>query len=481
MKTLRNLCILITAISILSCDKEAANDEELIEVSFGITQVDPLAVKSDQNTPACRPDMLPDKAHIIINGESYFPDVTINGGKLYTQVIKLPLGNYTVSQFWLLDAASNILMAIPDTDSDYAQYVETPVSFPLVVERYKKVQMEVELLCYDDAWHDEFGFTWFYTGRIALKELYFYGDLCIDDAADYQGTLYANDGSFPSEGIYDAPAIFKVVVKKDDIELEQSTFGNEAWLGIEEPVCVTYTDRMDVEDEVFTFELWVLVPSTLPGVLTYQLYTTFTTTDGNPLDQVIDDQNMMVFSIGDCAYNPDNNIIVLPWLDPIEPTSVSAFGFRMRGLEPHLLGVGDLDPGNYVQKTTYQISNGLHTVRFSYDSTTSVITLNGPYIFNLNTKISSYDYPQCGNYNALVIMVNDEIPEAAVEWRNITINERLIDETFVFFDKTGSPGYKEWVIIGDFTQSFNLTAQLVVRELIYNDAVWAGMFIKCYS
>ena len=89
----------------------------------------------------------------------------------------------------------------------------------------KKAEVPVEVLCFDAADFESFGFNWFAMTEITAREQVFFGNICIDDLTAYEQTAYAGQAN----GIQlDMPAIFKVVVLKNGVEFE--TYSNEAWL-----------------------------------------------------------------------------------------------------------------------------------------------------------------------------------------------------------------------------------------------------------
>lgn len=107
----------------------------------------------------------------------------------------------------------------------------------------------------------------------------------------------------------DMPAIFKIHAFRNGEELPKSPFhniGNE-----DEPLCVKYPDRIRVSGELFTFELWILVPDG-NGSFEYKHYHTFSSTDGGPLDVVdIEGDGVIEFVLGNCNYSPTD--LQLSW------------------------------------------------------------------------------------------------------------------------------------------------------------------------
>lgn len=485
MNKLRILGFLVIAGVLFSCEKDIEKNNVKQDVVFGIDHVDPFVLKAvdPQPTPwdiECPEELTPATAKIVINGVEYNPGVFFVDGKLYTQSIKLDPGDYDIEQFLLLDEHGNVLMATPEEGSEFADYVAEALKIEFNVSAFEKAQVNIEVLCFDESKYLDFGFTWFYIDRIVVREAHFFGDICIEDAAEFQGSLYADNPNFPAEGFYDAPAIFKVVVKRDGEEVPNSPFSNESTLGIGEPLTVKYPDRIDVDGEVFTFELWVLVPTAIAGVFDYQHYTTFETTDAIPLEE-IGTHGVVDFVIGNCNYNTTNTF---DWLPAPELTSEKGFGFRIKGWhgDDIYLGVDDLGVGgNRVSiDAGSALGNDTYPLTFSFDDNTNVITLSGLNGINLSTDITALAGEPCENPNALKIVVSDSRNDGAIEWQDVELNGNPIGP-FPSFDIEGTPGFMEWVIMGDFSQSFTIEANLKVHNLMANEALRAEMQTVCYQ
>jgi len=103
----------------------------------------------------------------------------------------------------------------------------------------------------------------------------------------------------------DMPAIFKIHVYRtfngQTTEMPHSPFTN---LGNEnQPLCVSYPDRIRIPGEQFTFELFILVPDDNGG-FEYQFYHTFTSTDGGQLSTDPGSDKVVEFVLGTCVSSP---------------------------------------------------------------------------------------------------------------------------------------------------------------------------------
>ncbi len=316
--------MMLIAVALLSCQKEKTDPVTEQEVTFTATLVTPdVGLKSTTDVIPCKSDV-PDYAAVKINGLWYYPALFTLDGQLYTQAIKFPVGVYTVQEFFLYknvggttayDDGDIVVFATPLAGTLYAEFVSTPLEFTFTVEAFKKAQVEIQVLCFQDHLYTNFGFMWFHITEIIVREMCFFGDICLNGnggeppawiPSDYAGSLYAVNGLQEDE-----VAIFQVKVYKNGVLLPPpyDVFSNESWYGIGAPLCVVYPDNLSLV-EVFTFEIWVYV-KTLSG-FGYQLYHTFTVTDAELWvtgpDGVID------FAIGTCS--PDSQYI-WPWLTPL--------------------------------------------------------------------------------------------------------------------------------------------------------------------
>ena len=101
---------------------------------------------------------------------------------------------------------------------------------------------------------------------------------------------------------------------------------NIPWWGVGNPLCVQYPDRLNVADELFTFDLSILVKNA-GGTFSYQPYYTFFSTDGGelmlsdgttPADG--DNNGIIDFVVGTC--NSESSDLQLSWLTQIVTVTV---------------------------------------------------------------------------------------------------------------------------------------------------------------
>jgi len=308
MKTLKILFIVLLAIGLTNCKKDIQEDEaQYAEIEFAVDHIIPdVAKDGGTDVPLCSDttDLVPVMAVIVIDGVTYQPEVFFVGGKLYTQTIKLDLGNansktFTVTSFYLKNAAGDVIMASPMAGSEFAAYVDKPVSFEFTVEKFKKIQVEADVLCYFPAQYQNFGFSWFIIDRIIVREFCFFGDFCIKNTGDYLQSPYNGQPGFPQSGYFDAIALMKIVVYRNGelVDVEYTNANPNS--NIFNPLCVKYPDYMDEVDN-FQFDLYIMVK--VGHIFKFVKFYTFTSVDNGPLSVPVGNDGVLDFVLGNCNH-----------------------------------------------------------------------------------------------------------------------------------------------------------------------------------
>jgi hypothetical protein len=335
MKNIKLFIGLFLVFFAMSCSKDSgttAVDPVTQDVAFNVTNVVPqvagknaIAGKTAVAIPDCS-DSEPAYAIITIDGDEYQTDVSRLDGKLITQSIKLDAGEgtvtYSVSEFLLYDVNDNLIMATPTTGSDYAEYVNNSVAFDIVVTAFEKAEIPIEVLCFTPQAYANFGFTWFASTEITVREVCFFGDICLNGEpfapADFNGSSYGeNVGA-------DVTASMQIIVKKGGIEVLNSPFENLSALN--SPLCVQYPDNLNVDSEVFTFELQLWLPG--ENGFSYQTYATYTATDDGDLDIDAGEDGIVDFVVGTCGVegvaDATFDFLFVPSVPPLLEGSVAA-------------------------------------------------------------------------------------------------------------------------------------------------------------
>ena len=197
-------------------------------------------------------------------------DILEINGTLYTAAMKLAPGSYILEEFFLMKNAEPediVVSASPHIDSDYGEFVVNPVHIPFEVGAFVKAEISVDVLCFDEAESEEFGFTWFKINVYTLREGLFFGDHCSEVFAEYAGSKYGDDPKFDMAAIYkielyldeDGDETYELLVgsfnnyEDENGEILVDELGNPVYVTTGSgssvpPLSVFYIDRPNVED-----------------------------------------------------------------------------------------------------------------------------------------------------------------------------------------------------------------------------------------
>jgi len=299
--------ILLMAFAFFSCQKPEdvppVNKDKIDVVFAGITN-EIGSLKSTDIVDCNKPDA--DYAQVKIDNTIYRPLVFYIDGVPYTQSIKLSPGTHSVKEFMLMNDNNTpdnfgddiIVSATPIKGSTYAVFVDNAVDFPFQVSAFAKTEVKVQVLCFEDVDYQYFGFDWFALTEIIVREQVFFGDICVTNTADYEGSLYENQNNKLQN---DMPAIFRIDVYKNGAYI--TSYNNEAWLGEGMPLSVLYPDNKNANDK-FDFNLSIYVRN--GNDFAYVYYYTWTFYN----DELIaaGDDGVVDFVLGDCSADYDLKI-----------------------------------------------------------------------------------------------------------------------------------------------------------------------------
>jgi hypothetical protein len=331
MKNSRILLLVLLLAAIAGCQKdEAGKPAATQEVSFGIDLMDIEGFKS--GTYECQFDddgnpLIPTVLEIDIKDleigitSTFNPQIFMLDGKLYSQAIKLTPGQHSISKFLMLtEIGGTVVMAIPEENSEFGQFVVNGVDFEFEVGEFTKTQIDVQVLCFSLEKIDEFGFFWFQTNDIVIREQCFFGDLCLKDPTDYAGSYYDDLFNPLSNYPFDLPAIYKIEVTRnlgDWSKTFSNVVVNEDNVATEfiAPLCIKYPDRVDKDDE-FVFKLYIYVR--VGSQFQYKYFHTWTLENDDSFETGSD--GIVDFVMGNCNLSmPD---LLLPPYQNL-PTSAS--------------------------------------------------------------------------------------------------------------------------------------------------------------
>ncbi len=179
-----------------------------------------------------------------------------------TVVVKLPPGDYAITDFEVYDEDDNILYASPKEGSHYDDLFgfDNNVTVKFTLEAFTKTKVNVDVLCWEDYSYKEFGYVWYDFDKFRVRTLCFFGDVCTKFYETWHMEIEDKDNPYFGQGHdgYDFPAIMKVVIKKDGEAINKAD--NLKWKGTGAPLCIEYLDEIAVEGEEFTAELWLYLP-----------------------------------------------------------------------------------------------------------------------------------------------------------------------------------------------------------------------------
>ena len=358
----------VAMLGFTACNKDKETEQGPAESNFEfkVEQTNFFKGTSD-DVPECN-NMSMDYVVFELGGVSYTTVLYTVNGEILTEVIKLPIGSYALTSFLVYnnngtpnDLSDDVLVkASPSEGSEYWDLMTNKLNLDVVVEAFYKKQVEVDVLCFEDLYYESFGFTWFELNDIKIERTCFFGDICTGCFADFEGSIYAQQ----PEGIQmDMPAIFQVKVYKEGETSPIRVFDNTEWLGTGSCLEVYWPNNLN-EEENFTFELWVLLPS--GAGFDYVLINTFDVQDEFGPEAGAD--GVVDFVLGECHYqNADYEFAY--WMDlPTED-----FSFTTGGSSPGAGGtyfditLSGIESGYLLDNETYGIFCGdkAHTVNLN--------------------------------------------------------------------------------------------------------------------
>ncbi|MCB2207587.1 MAG: hypothetical protein KQH67_04765 [Bacteroidetes bacterium] len=431
--------IFMIAAVFTSCKKNTTNEptpqnDKMQEVEFNITSVLNSTDRALE-LPICNDELEASYAEIVIDGNTYFAGLYSIGDSLYTKAIMMaPGGPYVVEEFYLWDdmgtnanydgvpgdlgdpnvtsrSDDELYKAAPMPGSDLFEFADNQLEIEFSVQEFLKTKINIDVLCYVPHQYLDFGFFWFNITEITVREMCFFGDLCLKSTADYEGSLYAQQ----ENGVQiDVPAIFKVVVyhqREGHDEVLVGEFSNEEWLGEGAPLCIRYADY-DADVDHYRFELWIYVADGDQGGFGYVYFDTLEFDDIIP-DEVVGDDGVVDFVLGNCHASPADDVWVLAPYMNLPETATMTLGAQA-------------DPGNNTGAYWDVMFSGFGT---GYDIKTGIWYPG--WCGDENTTIGS------GSHNVLVYSTLD--PVAGMPGPNTLTDRKLEALNYLFnhYDNNG--------------------------------------------
>ena len=329
------LLFVTMAVIFTACKKEIpdAPVQDTVELEFVIDHTDFGGLKgTNEDVPECDDALSLDYAKFIFNGTTYTSQILLVDGELLTQVVKLPYvagATYTLSQFLIYHdvlpvgpGSEDVLVrAAPEEGSKYHPLMVNKLNLEVEVLEFKKRQVIIDVLCFEDLYYESFGFTWFEMNDVRIERQCFFGDVCTGKLGDFANSLY----ELQSAGVQmDMPAIDSIAVFKKNSGGTYDFikgFSSVGWLGEGDCLEVWWANDLDLEEE-FSFALYVLLPN--GSNMAYTLIDSIPFLDDNCPDPGPD--GVVDFTVGAC--NIDGADLVYPaWMNlPSTPVTMTVGG-----------------------------------------------------------------------------------------------------------------------------------------------------------
>ncbi len=253
------LMMLFAAFTFTSCEKNEVVDDNVVEVAFNIhNPASEGGLKSGGELPICDDGAVP--AYVIITLDGKDPlkvPVLASYDVTMTQTIKFNLGQadsevFLIVGFEVYDAGDNLIWVSPLAGSIYSSLLENPLDLEFIVHKFKKAQIDIDVVCWVPAEYDNFGYSWLDFHKYKVYEVCFFGDVCTK--------FYEQWGA----AAHDFPAKFSVTIKdaQDNLVtvIEEGSNSNAGWNEIDAPLCVKYMDDVEDSNEDFVATISLITP-----------------------------------------------------------------------------------------------------------------------------------------------------------------------------------------------------------------------------
>ena len=212
-------------------------------------------------------------------------------------------GEYTLQNFEVYSEDETLIWLSPTNDSPYARLWEiNGVEKKFTVDAFKKLKVNIDVLCWAPGKWEAFGFAWINFNKIVVKTICFSGEfytrLCKYLPTFYhtiEGSPYVNQ-EYHGE-IF--PAIYKVLIKNEEGEVMNalSENSNLDYSDLKNKLCVHYPDYLNKDDK-YTVEVYLANPdNTWPLLYKSQPF------DADDHSEITGSDGVFYFSIGENLAN----------------------------------------------------------------------------------------------------------------------------------------------------------------------------------
>lgn len=338
-------------------------------------------------------------------------DIFYLNGTMYTNTLKLDPGTFELTSFLLMNYGDDnqfdggddvIVYASPDEGSLNSQIVQgLPIEF--TVGAFMKNEVNIEVLCFQEAFYTDFGFSWFtfdFT-NVANNDLVFFGDFCTKYFEDYKGSFYEDQAN----GLrHDMPAIFQIEVFRTTVDVTREFVGrynnlyhedNSPWFGVGAPLVVPSPDDPSI-DEVFEFVLLIYVK--VGNSFQIKEFARFTSNDAGGLNGITDKggDGVYDFVLGSCV--PDADIVLPPYMNLPETVTMAVGPALNPGTAGTYIDILLSDFGNgydIITDSTYgafcgDLETGIETISYNVEVFSSLYP---------GTLVETHGYLKFGEIN----------------------------------------------------------------------------------
>ncbi len=167
------IALFITLTMVLSCEKEIEETPDKNvkgEISFSFASKTLKSTNCDLSNVVSALVTIETSSGGTTDFDATPLTVYKMNGEIFTQKIALPVGQYNLTEFLLVDAHGNVLFAVPIVGSEYADFVDNPLPLALNVEKDKSQDYTVQILCVQncDCTPEDFGLSWFVIDQVDL-------------------------------------------------------------------------------------------------------------------------------------------------------------------------------------------------------------------------------------------------------------------------------------------------------------------------
>ncbi|MGB7841262.1 MAG: hypothetical protein WBL21_00620 [Salinimicrobium sp.] len=293
--------VAVAALFMTSCSKEEGPDappggEEMGVLSFNVLLKD-YETSNKQSTkqaeevevpPSCDPEGNSDpftvRAMIAVgNGDTgiYVDDGDANNGNA-VDIRVIPVGNndsdgdgmanwltyeedfleltqgqYTLLYFEVLNDTGEVLYMAPNSNDNYGPYsfdnfVEDPLPHVIQVNAGEKPYNDVEVLCYDEVYAEEFGYLFFDFEMLPLQYICIFGNECTDEGRHYPSNFRIVVWEYP-EGDLDQ---LEMLDREDAfVNATNEAVWQDGVVLQADPLCIPLPDR---EGQMFYAEVYTI-------------------------------------------------------------------------------------------------------------------------------------------------------------------------------------------------------------------------------